>query len=92
MVSKEINDIIIESGLSSRVKNVMGQQGGYIPPPIEINVDPINIQAFDEFVIAFEPLFYNYKPGLRAKKGMANTIRVRIFGTPTFKLDGRIKY
>ncbi|OGU60616.1 MAG: hypothetical protein A2455_07330 [Ignavibacteria bacterium RIFOXYC2_FULL_35_16] len=92
LVAKEIGDIIRSSGLSSELQNSFGAQGGYIPPPIEINVEPDNVNAYTEFVRIFKPLFFDYQPKLRVKKGMGNILRVRIFGSPSFKMDGRIKY
>jgi hypothetical protein len=92
LVAKEIGDIIKSSGLSTDIQNSFGAQGGYIPPPIEINVEPDNAEVYTEFVRIFKPLFFDYEPKLRAKKGMGNILRVRIFGSPSFKMDGRIKY
>ena len=92
LIANEISDIIKEAGLPCQVKNMFGMQGGYIVPPVEINVDPNNIKAYNEFVQVFEPLFYEYTPKRRSKGGYGNLLRVRIFGSPTFKLDGRIKY
>jgi hypothetical protein len=91
-VAKEINDIFNMAGVSSIIENSFGMQGGYIPSPIEINVDPDNIEASDEFIKIFKTFFYDYQPKPRPKKGMGLTIRIRIFGNPSFKMDGRIKY
>lgn len=92
LVSKEMGDIIKSAGLSCEIQNGFGSQGGYIPPPIEINVEVGNTNVYNEFIKIFKPLFFDYQPKLREKGGMGNDLRIRFFGSPSFKMDGRIKY
>jgi|GEM_PF-6749319 len=90
---QELVDILKEAGISASKIEAMGIQGGYSPPPIEINVIPENRALFEEFIELTKMIFFDFKPQIRPKRDMPdNLIRLRIFGRPRFNEKGQVCY
>jgi len=86
----EIKDVLVESGIATRIAAPQLHFGGGPRSPISVRFHPRNKESAERLLRSLQPLIGTPATGYPSEEAPLDEIYLRLSGAPRFKLDGSV--